>query len=125
MSTTMADASTVSALADYIRTDATDTDLDTLIDAINARRKYLRASAALALTPGAAIRIENVSPKYLSGLTGTFLGAKGNRARIRFDAKSTIYLRAHGRRFMTVPADVTEVETDVFRVSHCVPAVTG
>ncbi|WP_052443220.1 hypothetical protein [Streptacidiphilus neutrinimicus] len=64
-------APTLSQVLDSIRTNASREDLDVLRLLIGKRRELLSLADSALIREGAQVEIRNLSPAYLSGLTGT------------------------------------------------------
>jgi hypothetical protein len=79
----------------FIAGHADDEDLDTITDVVRTRRRMLADLAAAAVTVGASVRLQNLSPRYLNGLTGTVIDITSprrgatRRCVVRLDAAST------------------------------------
>ncbi len=86
-------------VVDYIVGSATDSDLSVIINAINLRRKALRAITAAAVTVGAKVTLGGLTPKYLEGLTGTVKSISGARCTVTLDEASTNDLKYRSTRF--------------------------
>lgn len=104
----------------FIASEADETDVERLFDALSARRSALRAVRAAAVTIGVKVQIDQISPKYLIGLTGTVTSIKGKRATVTLDEKSTGVLRYAGSRFSVSP-DATSYDLTGVPLSCCVP----
>lgn len=97
-----------------------DEHMDELLDAYKARRNTVRNNKAqlnaLTLKPGARVRLVNLSPKYLSGLTGEIvepIERTQRRGKPRFDVKVDSMPPQGTRRFYNntvhgVPASAIE-----------------
>lgn len=63
--------------------------LDTIIVAVNARRRALRSMAAARslaeLSVGDHVELDGLSPKYLNGCTGVLEGKSGTKITVRLD----------------------------------------
>lgn len=66
---------------------ATDHDLAAIDEAVKRRRTSLVAATALTLRPGSRVRLEQVRPKYLSGLEGTVITCSGMRVTVQLDRR--------------------------------------
>lgn len=91
----------------FILTQAGDTDIDRIIDAVKERRKILSKIRAASVAVGAPVRLDGLSPRYLNGLTGTVTKIDGNRCTVTLDEESTERLR-WGRTRFHIPASVKE-----------------
>jgi hypothetical protein len=94
----------------FVANAPSDDELERIAAAITARRRALREVRSAAVTIGTPVVIQNISPAYLKGLTGTvesFTRGKRTRVDVRLDKKSTDILRFQGARF-PVPAATTE-----------------
>lgn len=89
----------------YVTDQADVSDLDRLLEAIKRRRRALQAVRAAAVRVGSTVTLDDISPKYLIGLTGAVTTIERNRATVTLDANSTARLRYSGRRRFYVPAD--------------------
>lgn len=58
-------------LVRFVLNQADEADLDALIEAARERRKSLRAITASSVKEGATVKLRDIKPKYLIGLTGT------------------------------------------------------
>lgn len=67
----MSTAMSMPAVVGFIQESADANDLDTVIEAVKARRKLLQDQAAAAVKEGLDVTLHNISPKYLNGLRGT------------------------------------------------------
>lgn len=100
----MSENITTPDVVDYIVGGATEGDLAVIINAINLRRKALRAISAAAVTVGAKVTLDGLSPKYLNGLTGTVKSVQGARCTVTLDVASTDRLSWNSRYTVTVQA---------------------
>lgn len=73
----------------FIINEATDGDLERILEAVKSRRHTLRDLRAVAVQKDATVTLDGLSPKALNGLTGTVETIHGNRADVRLDEKST------------------------------------
>ena len=82
-----------------------DDGLDAIIEIAIARRRFLQqakgAENMVTFTPGTAVRVVNIKPKYLTGITGIVSPQSADR---RGDLRVTIDARHHHRlgRYGTV-----------------------
>jgi hypothetical protein len=111
--TITAEAPTAPSMVDaltFVANASSDDELDRVVAAVNARRRTLREVRSAAVTIGSVVKIQNLSPAYLNGLTGTVEAhSRGKRTRVevRLDETSTKILRFQGGRFQ-VSAETTE-----------------
>jgi len=68
-------------------------DVEVFFDALKRRSKTIREQRADTIVVGANVRTVNLSPKALSGLTGTVTAIQGKRATIEVDERSLPLLR--------------------------------
>lgn len=89
---------TINDALTYILTEASDSDLDRIYDALKRRRRALLDSRALLVRVGDRVTTKDLSPKYLNGLEGTVIHIRGKRADITLDEHSTNAIRGtkHG-----------------------------
>lgn len=108
-------------LVDKIMGTATEDDLTQIEQAVGLRRRALRQVRAAAVTVGATVTITEISPKYLTGLSGTITTIdKGRHASVRLDEESTTTLRFTRQRRFFVRPDVTEYTITGIPLSCCV-----
>ena len=98
---------TFTDVIDFITDQASTADMDAIIVALNARQKALQARRAASIRVGMACRLDNISPKYLSGLTGTVHSVTRGRAVVTLDEESTATLRNWPTRFYIAPGQAT------------------
>lgn len=98
--------------------DADQSDLDLLVTALNARRKALHAQAeiesASTLKPGDRVRLSDLSPRYLNGLTAVVKQRSPGSGRVKFVVEFENEFAA-GPRFgstVTVPASCLQACED-------------
>lgn len=105
----------------FIVSEADESALDKITSALTERRKALRSIRAAAVTTGDHVRIGEISPKYLSGLTGEVVGTEGRLAKILLDEESTLTLRFASRRSSRffVPSDTDRYELGGVPLSCC------
>lgn len=89
----------------FILTEASEADVSRIFAACRQRTATLRTVAAAAVQVGMATRLDDLSPKYLNGLTGTVTSIKGARCTVELDERSTTRLRYAGRRRFYIPED--------------------
>ena len=77
----------------FIETAATSDDIDAIHSAIKNRLRRLRDAQAAAVKLGDEVRIADISPKYLCGLSGTVTAKRGARVTVTLDERSTKMLR--------------------------------
>jgi aspartokinase-like uncharacterized kinase len=106
----------------YIAGSADDAEIDLIVEAVQQRRKLLRAIVASRVTVGMATRIDNISPKYLVGMTGEVVEISGKYAKVRLDKRSTSTLRVRGGRRFYVPNDTDSYLMSGIPTSCCLPA---
>ncbi|MBO2464992.1 hypothetical protein [Actinomadura violacea] len=97
-----------------------ESDLDRLAMAIRDRRGDLRRLRAASVKVGSTVRIDNIRPKYLAGMTGKVIELEGAACTIQLDEKSTENLRLTPRGKNLPPS----TKDYVLRVplETCVPA---
>ena len=71
----------------------TDEDIDDVLQALQSRHDVLHAERAAQAVVGRIVRIDDVRPKYLQGLTGEIVNCDGDFVDILLDCKSTGRLR--------------------------------
>lgn len=103
----------------YVTSQADEQALEHVIDAVKQRRKALRSVRAAAVGVGAQVRIGEISPKYLIGMTGDVVDIVGNRATVRLNEESTLLLRLKGTRRFYVPDDQLCYDLDGIPLSCC------
>lgn len=74
-------------------------DLDRIVDHVKDRRRTLGNILAAAVRVGSEVTIGPISPKVLTGLTGTVKSISGKRCDIELDEASTRTLRFVPSRF--------------------------
>jgi hypothetical protein len=94
---------TLQEVVTFTATEATAEDLDRIFGAINLRRKALASVRAANVTKGAGVKLTNLTPKALNGLTGEVTEIAGERCTVLLDTKSTATL-AYGRTKFAYPA---------------------
>lgn len=103
-------------VAQAIGSGALDNELDAVISAAVARKRYLQTRKAVAnqleLTPGTKVRITSgIKPKYLIGLSGTVSdhpAKRGGDLMFEFDSDSYPFARHRFGRVVGVPASLLE-----------------
>lgn len=115
----MFSTATLSDVIEYVTDHADEQDLDRIYAAAKMRTKALRAKVAASVRVGADVSMTGISPKYFEGLTGVVTRIDGDRARVRFDERSTDVLRYKGSRRFFIPLDTKEFETGGFPLSTC------
>ncbi|MFB6886721.1 hypothetical protein ACFCY8_38565 [Streptomyces noursei] len=100
-------APTLLSSIDFISLHATQEDLDRVYAAAKQRTRALREARAASVTKDALIRLANVKPKYMDGLTGKVVDVRHGRSTtkvdIELDPESTNRLRFHRAN---IPDDV-------------------
>ena len=94
----------------FITDEATDADLTRLTQAMKLRNSVLRAQRAALVNVGDTVRLIKISPKYLTGLTGTVVEVSPKRSRVVLDAASTRKLARTNQRRFFVASDSTDYE---------------
>ncbi|ORT98459.1 hypothetical protein UK99_01585 [Frankia casuarinae] len=114
---------TLAVATDFILSHATDQDLTRITETVQQRRTALAAIRSASLTTGIPVRIANIKPRYLNGLTGTIRQIDGKHAAIILDAESTDRLRftPSNKRF-PVPSEATSFDLRGVPLSCCLPA---
>ncbi|WP_198939832.1 hypothetical protein [Streptomyces sp. MJM1172] len=119
-------SNTLEQVAEFIVNEADSEDIDRIIDAVKTRRSTLRqhsaAIAAASVKTGARVELQNLSPKYLNGLTGTVAEVKRGRvtrATVKLDEESTKQLRWSGSRRFFVSEKATEYDLHGVPVTSC------
>jgi hypothetical protein len=114
---------TLAVATDFILSHATEQDLTRITEAVKQRRAALAAVRTASLTTGTPVRIANISPRYLNGLTGTLGRIDGKHATVILDAESTDRLRftPSNKRF-DVPFDTASFDLPGVPLSCCLPA---
>lgn len=113
MTATQADA------LQYLLTITDETDLDRLSEAISGRRRDLRKLRAASVKVGSRVRLANIRPKYLAGITGRVTQLDGQNCTISLTENSIADLRLTPRG-KHIPPDATEHSFRVPLVT-CVP----
>jgi hypothetical protein len=111
----------IQEVTDFIVDGATSEDLDRIYAAAKIRRTALRAKVAASVRVGTEVTLREISPKYFAGLTGVVTKIDGQRATVRFDARSTDVLRYKGARRFYIPAATAEYQAGGFPLSSCHP----
>ncbi len=113
---------TLAVATDFILSHATEQDLTRITETVKQRRAALAAIRTASLTTGTPVRIANIKPRYLDGLTGTIGQIDGTHAMVILDAESTDRLRStpSNRRFI-VPFKETSYDLHGVPLSCCVP----
>jgi hypothetical protein len=89
------DPVTLTDVLAFVAGHADDEGLDAITDAVGKRRRVLADIAAVAVTVGAAVRLQNLSPRYFNGLIGTVIDITSlrrgatRRCVVRLDEAST------------------------------------
>lgn len=111
---------TITDTVDFLHSQATEQDLDTVLQAIRLRRKALGNITASAVQVDLDVRLDGLSPKYLNGLTGKVTDLKGDRATVRLDENSTdtLRVRSRGKRFY-IPELTAEYDLGGIPMSCC------
>jgi hypothetical protein len=69
-----------------------DDDIDRIFRALRSRENEIRRRAAqvnlITLTPGTRVRLKDLSPKYLNGLTGVVKASRGARITVELDTNT-------------------------------------
>lgn len=116
MTATLATDTSTTTLTDvlgFVLGSAEQSDIERLYAAIKQRQQVLRAVKAAAVSEGATVKLEGLSPKYLNGLTGAAQNIQGQRCDVKLDETSTMTLRFTGRRFFVPPGVTNYVVTGV------------
>lgn len=103
----------------FIASQASSDEVSRIFEAGRQRSRMLRTVQAASVSIGANVVLDNISPKYLNGLTGTVVSIKGARAEVLLDETSTTRLRYSGGRFF-VPADETNHRMPGVPLTACV-----
>ncbi len=111
---------TLTDATDFIVSRASEEALTQIIEAINQRRKALAAIRTASLVTGSDVRIANIKPHYLNGLTGTIVWIDGKAATVELDTESTDRLRftPSNKRFV-VPSDDSRYELPGVPLACC------
>jgi hypothetical protein len=100
---------TLSDVLGFIASNATQDDIARIHDAANTRTRTLRTIRAASVDVGSAVKIVNIKPKALAGLTGTVQSHNGKHATVLLDERSTTTLRfSRVKSAGYVAADVTQ-----------------
>ncbi|WP_431983823.1 hypothetical protein [Streptomyces qinglanensis] len=105
MPTTVADqtAPTLDAAIRFISEQSSEEDLDRIRAAVKRRNGALQEARAALVTTGSTVRIKNIRPKYMSGLTGKVTeireGRSATKAVIELDSDSSTAARMSSTRF--------------------------
>lgn len=92
---------TLSDVAGFITSEATEDDLKRIYGFCKTRSKTLRTIRAAAVSKGAQVELTNLSPQYLNGLTGEVASINKDRCEVLLDEKSTDRLKwTRQSRFM-------------------------
>ena len=83
----------------FITTEATASDLDRVIDAVNTRRKFFRSARAATVYVGAEVELTNLSPKALNGLTGEVKSITKDRCDVLLTEGATVVLASSRTKF--------------------------
>ena len=81
----------------FIATEASESDIERIFDAARQRSRALRQIAAAAVSVGSTVKVTDISPKYLGGLTGTVTSIRGAHCDVTLDDASTQALRFNRR----------------------------
>lgn len=112
---------TLQSATDFVLSHATDDDLTRLAAAIKQRRPALASIRTATLTTGVAVRIANVKPKYLDGLTGRIAQIDGKHATVALDADSIDRLRYTSQSRYVVPTEATSFDLRGIPLTCCLP----
>jgi hypothetical protein len=100
---------TLADVMEFLATTATQSDVDRIHTAANERTRVLRTVRAAAIDVGVPVKIVNIKPKTLAGLTGKVQSHDGKSAVVLLDESSTDILRfSRIRAAAYVPTEVTE-----------------
>jgi hypothetical protein len=90
----------------FVLDQADEADLDALGEAARQRRTSLRAITAAAVKEGAPVKIRDIKPKYLNGLTGTVKAIETIRAKrcavVTLDRDSTQQLAIASAKYASL-----------------------
>ncbi|MEX5711949.1 hypothetical protein AB1484_27550 [Parafrankia sp. FMc6] len=113
---------TLAVATDFILSHATEQDLNRITETVKQRRTALAAIRSASLTTGTPVRIVNIKPRYLHGLTGTLGPIDGKHVTVTLDAESTDRLRftPSNKRF-PVPYEATSYDVPGVPLSCCLP----
>lgn len=103
----------------YVATQSTDAEIRALFNAGNARTKVLRSLAAAELTaqltPGTRVRVKDIRPKRLQGVTGVFVSSRtaGSKtvATLRVDAAYDLVPDVWNGELSGIPLSCLELVT--------------
>ncbi|MEX5711858.1 hypothetical protein AB1484_27085 [Parafrankia sp. FMc6] len=114
---------TLQSATDFVLSHATDDDLTRLAAAIKQRRTALASIRTATLTTGATVRIANIKPKYLDGLTGRIVQIDGKHATVALDADadSTDRLRYTSQSRYIMPTEATSFDLRGIPLTCCLP----
>lgn len=113
---------TLAVATDFILSHASEQDLTHITEAVKQRRVALVAIRTASLTTGTRVRIANIKPLYLDGLTGTICQIDGKHATITLDADSTDRLRfTRSNSQFVVPLVETSFDLPGVPLSCCLP----
>lgn len=108
MPTTLAEqpTPTLETAVGFITLHASQEDLDRIYAAAKQRAKALRDVRAASVTTGALVRLGNVKPKYMDGLTGKVVDVRQGRSTtkvdIELDLDSTEIMRVSSNHYIPV-----------------------
>ncbi|GGX46372.1 hypothetical protein [Streptomyces noursei] len=115
-------APTLESAIAFISLHATQEDLDRIYATAKQRSKALREARAASVAKGTLVRLGNIKPKYMDGLTGKVVEVRQGRSTtkvdIELDAESTDRLRMHRDN---VPDDVERHRLNNVPASVCHP----
>ncbi|KPM52703.1 hypothetical protein E0F15_17770 [Frankia sp. B2] len=112
---------TLQSATDFVLSHATEDDLTRLSTSITQRRAALASIRTATLTTGTTVKIANVRPKYLNGLTGSITQIDGKHATITLDTDSTERLRGTSQTRYFIPLDATTYDVRGIPLSCCLP----
>jgi hypothetical protein len=91
----------------FITSQATKADLDQIHASVKLRDQVLAQIQAAAATQETEVVLEELSPKYLNGLSGVIVERSGAMVAIQLDESSTNTLKWSGSKRFFVPPDST------------------
>ncbi|MEX5635569.1 hypothetical protein [Parafrankia sp. FMc2] len=112
---------TLQSATDFVLSHSTDDDLTRLAATIKQRRTALASIRTATLTTGATVRIANIKPKFLDGLTGRIVQIDGTHATVALDADSTDRLRHTSQSRYIMPTETTSFDLRGIPLTCCLP----
>lgn len=109
---------TLTDVLDFISTKANQDDIERIWEFANKRTHALRDIRSANVRQGSLIRLVNISPKYMAGLSGRVDMIRGKTATVTLDKASTRELKRQRQNRFYIPPDCEEFTLQV-HLSTC------